>query len=238
MSATLAFVAMALFQRPTPEKIRPTPASLTRYAPDLKLQSLSVGVDNIRYDVRLSLAARLHLSAVHLRTVPQTLGRARKLLDESPVPPTASDRGEFKRLVQEVLIGALSQARSVKNQEIDLLANLALFKYLGREVQQQYGDILLQGKNKLKHYEGPRYVSDPKAAELQQAVNDFQTLKKIILRLVTSELQRAVNEVQADAVRKTRESFFGLEAANWRAYFSNPLFYATTTRATISSISR
>src|ERR1022692_2865348 len=82
----------------------------------------------------------------------------------------------------------------------------------------------------MKYFEGPRYVSYPKAAELQQALNDFQTLKKLIFRLVSTELQRTVNEVQADAVRKTRESFFGLEATNWRQYFSNPLLYADNGR--------
>jgi class 3 adenylate cyclase len=219
---------MALFQRPTPEKIRQL-LQLTRYSPDLKLQTLSVGVDNIRYDVRLSPRLRA-FSGPYVFGLFLKHSNGRRLLDEFIDPPSAADRTEFKHLVQEVLVGALSQARTQKNPEIDLLANLALFKYLAWEMQRQYGDILLQGKNKMKYFEGPRYVSNPRAAELQQAVNDFQTLRKFIFRLVAGELQRTVNEVQADAVRKTRESFFGPEAANWRQYFSNPLLYADNGR--------
>jgi len=219
---------MALFQRPTPERIREL-LQLTRYSPDLKLQTLSVGVDNIRYDVRLSPRLRA-FSARYIFGLILKHSTGRRLLDELVDLPSPADRSEFKHLVQEVLVGALSQARIQNNPEIDLLANLGLFKYLGWEMQQQYGDILLQGKNKMKYFEGPRYVSYPKAAELQQALNDFQTLKKLIFRLVSTELQRTVNEVQADAVRKTRESFFGLEATNWRQYFSNPLLYADNGR--------
>jgi len=215
---------MALFQRLTAEQIRET-LKLTRYAPDLRLQNLVLGVDNVRHDVHLSPQFRAFCERYAFQlTVKHSA--ARRLLDETVPPPSAADRSEFKRQSQEVLLGALSLARSQQNQELDLLANLALFKYLGWEIQRQYGVVLLQGKNKLRAYEGPKHDRSTRAHEVQQSFSEYQTQKKVILRLVSTELQRAVNEVQADAVRKTREAYFGSGTGNWYPYFANPLLFA------------
>src|SRR5258708_23735896 len=111
---------MALFQRPTPDKIRQT-LQLTRYSPDLKLQSLAVGVDNIRFDVVLSPQLRT-FAATYTNGLILKHSSARKLREIDPPPLTAVERTEFKRLVQEVLVGGLSQANAQKNPEIDLLA--------------------------------------------------------------------------------------------------------------------
>ena len=222
---------MALFQRPTPEKVRQA-VRLVRYTPELKLQALVLGVDNIRHDVHLSPELRAFTADYVYQLVLKHSGA--KGLVEKPAPaPSSADRTEFKRQVQELLVAALSQARAQQNQELDLLANLALVKYLGWEVQQQYSFVLLQGKNKLKMYEGPKHERNPKAFELQTLFSDYQTQKRITLRLVATELQRSVNEVQADAVRKTRESFFGLDSGNWYGYFSNPLLFADGGRTTL-----
>jgi class 3 adenylate cyclase len=219
---------MPLFSRSAPSKIREL-LPMARYAPDLKLQTLSLGVDNLRHDIRLSprLIACLssYTSALFIKH-----SNARRFLERPPQPPSAADRSELKRLVSEVLLGALIQSKARKIPELDLAANLAVFKYLGYEVKQQYDTILLQGKSKGRKYEGPKHVSDPKAAEFQQALNEFQTTKRQTLRLVMQELQRVVNEVQSDSVRKTRESLSGIEAPTWFGYFSNPLLCAENGR--------
>lgn len=219
---------MALFQRLTAEQIRET-LKLTRYAPELRLQNLVFGVDNVRHDVHLSPQFRAFCERYFFQlTVKHST--ARRLLDDSVPAPSPADRSEFKRQSQEILLGALSRARSQQNQELDLLANIALFKYMGWEIQRQYGVVLLQGKNKMRMYEGPKHESSSKAFEIQQAFSEYQTQKKVILRLVSTELQRAVNEVQADAVRKTREAYFGGGTGNWYPYFANPLLYAESGR--------
>src|SRR5580658_8876066 len=219
---------MALFSRSAPAKIREL-LPMARYAPDLKLQTLALGVDNLRYDVRLSPRLIDSLQNYTFRLFIK-YSNARRFLDGMPDPPTAAERNELKRLVTEVLVGALNQARARRIPELDLLANLSLMKYLAYEARQQYDLILLQGKTKGRIYEGPRHVSSPRAAEFQQNINDFQTTKKYLLRLVMQDLQRIVNEVQSDSLRKTRQSLSGIEAANMLSYFSNPLLYAENGR--------
>jgi class 3 adenylate cyclase len=219
---------MALFSRSAPVKIREL-LPMARYAPDLKLQALAVGVDNLRYDVRLSPRLIACLSRYTFGLFIK-YSNARRFLGGMPDAPSQADRNELKRLFTEVLVGALNQARARKSPELDLLANLAVLKYLAYEARQQYDWILLQGKNKARSFEGPRHASSPRVAEFQQQINDFQTTKKHVLRLVTQDLQRILNEVQSDSVRRTRQSLSGIEAVSLQPYFSNPLLYTENGR--------
>src|SRR5579859_7547539 len=98
---------MALFQRLTPEKIRQS-LKLSRYGPDLRLQNLVFGVDNVRHDVHLSPQFMAFCEHYVLRLILKN-SNARRLLDESIAQPTPSDRSDFKRQVQELLLGSLSQ---------------------------------------------------------------------------------------------------------------------------------
>src|SRR5579859_2933035 len=102
---------MALFSRPVPERIREV-LRLTRYYPEIKLQSLAPGVDNIRHDVRLSPRLMSFTSGYVYALFIKHSG-ARKFLDSVPTPPGAAERSEFKKMVSEILIGALSHARAV-----------------------------------------------------------------------------------------------------------------------------
>src|SRR5438309_1539799 len=155
---------MALFQRPTPERIRQV-VNLTYYTPELKLQTLVPGVDNIRHDVRISPRLIGFTAAYVLQLIVKHSG-TRRFFDDLGAPAGPAERSEFKRLVQELLIGALSQARQKHNPEIDVLAEISLFKYLAWEMQRQYGVVLLQGREKVKLYEDPKHQRNPKAFEL------------------------------------------------------------------------
>jgi hypothetical protein len=219
---------MALFSRPSPERVwatvRPQGA-----APDLRFQSLVTGVDNLRHDVHLS-PGFITFARGYIAKLFGKHSTAAELMEHKPAPPTPQERNEFKRLAQELLLSGLSLAKAQSNPDVDLLANVALFKYLGWEVQQQYTQIVFEGKNKLKKYEGPRYERDLRALQLKQTLSEFQANKKIWLRRVGGELLMLTNEVQADVVRKTRESFFGAEAGPWFFYFSNPLAFTENGR--------
>ncbi len=219
---------MALFQKPSPERIGQL-IRLTWYAPELKFTALVPGVDNIRHDVFLSPRLTAFTAWYCFQLILKH-SAAKTLVEDAGQAIKPADRNEFKQMIQELLIGALTQARQRQNQELDLLANVALFKYLAWEMQNQYGNILLQGKNKMKQYEGPKHERNPRALQVQQAFSDYQTQKKIILRLVAGEIQRMVNEAQADQVRKTRESFFGPDSGHWFHFFANPLAFTENAR--------
>lgn len=219
---------MALFSRPNPERIRAV-LHVRGAAPGLRFQSLIPGVDNLRHDVQLS-PTFVSFARVYILELFVKHSTAVQLLEHRVSPPTPQERNELKELVQEVLLAALSRAKAEANQEVDLLANVALFKYLGWEVQQQYAHVLFEGRNKLKMFEGPKHERNPRAIQLRETFSDFQANKKNSCRRVSGELLMLANEVQAGAVRKTRQSFFGAEAGEWFIYFSNPLAFTENGR--------
>jgi len=219
---------MALFSRPNAERVR---AALhpTRAAHDLQFQALTPGVDNLRHDVHLS-PRFVKFASGYIFKLFFKHSTASQLTDQNPGPPKPQERTELRRLLQDVLLSALGRAKAERNPEVDLLANVAMFKYLSWETQQQFNRILLEAKNKLKVYEGPRHERNLRAFQLKEIFSNFQADKKNVLRRVSAELHTLTNEVQADAVRKTRESIFGSEAGQWFAYFSNPLLFTDNGR--------
>lgn len=214
---------MALFSRPSPEKVRAA-SNLRGSSPELRFRDLLPGIDNTRHDVHLSPTfvrfCRAYITRLFVKH-----SAAGEFMGQKQAPPAQQDRTELKRLLQEVLLGALAQAKAAGVPEIDLLANAALFKYLGWEVQQQYACIVQEAKNTLKLYEGPKHERNLKAFHLKETFANLQTDKRNILRRVSGELLLLANEVQADAVRKTRDSLFGSQAGQWFPYFSNPLAF-------------
>ncbi len=219
---------MPLFSRSSPERVYAA-VHLVGSAPDLRFPSLVPGVDNVRHDVHLS-SRFIGFTGGYILKLFMKHSRAPELAEQNPGPPKPQERNEFKRLLQEVLLSALSHAKEARNPDIDLLGNVALFKYLSWEVQQQYGRIQMEGKNKLRMYEGPRHDRNLRAFQLKEIFSEFQADKKNVFRRVSNELLSLANEVQAGVVRKTRESFFGDEASPWFTYFSHPLVFTETGR--------
>ena len=217
---------MPLFSRSSPERVYAA-VRVVGSAPDLRFSSLVPGVDNFRHDVHLSprfiAFARGYVLKLFMKH-----SHAPQLVEQNPGSPKPQERNEFKRLLQEVLLSALSRAKEAHNPDIDLLGNVALFKYLSWEVQQQYSRVQLEGKNKLRMYEGPRHDRNLRAFQLKEIFSEFQADKKNVLRRVSNELLSLANEVQAGVVRKTRESFFGAEAGPRFTYFSHPLVFTET----------
>ena len=125
------------------------PPRLTGYTPSLSLQDLQLGVDNLRHDVHLSpkfvVQTRSQISRLIVRH-----GDVEGLLaTEAPQPrqgghfigsnatpknsakPTAS---ELKPLLAEIHSAALNRAKAAGNPFLDVLARIAIIKFLRIEL--------------------------------------------------------------------------------------------------------
>ena len=149
-----------------PELVAATPA--------IALEGLAVGVDNLRHDVSLSPrfvdAARAQIMRLIVRhgelegllaaEAPQksqgpswlrnaaTASRSRV---NSPLDPS-----DWKTLLAELHLSALNRAKKDENISIDLLARLAVTKFLRTEMSQQFAQVLERCRVLLKNYEGMR----------------------------------------------------------------------------------
>jgi hypothetical protein len=198
------------------------PPALTSYAPALSLEGLLVGVDNLRHDVHLSSkfteAARAHISrliARHGDVEGLLAAEAPSLAPRTPFlnkltnvlkPGPKSQPADFKTVLTELHVSALNRAKAENNVTIDLLARLAVVKFLRMELNSQFAQVLERCRMMLKSYEGVRQL---KALEYRERVATFQVRKKIIQRKTGQDLFLLLRDIEKETLARMRRSRFG-----------------------------
>src|ERR1700691_6183931 len=200
---------------------KPALPEMIAAAPSIALDGLAVGVDNLRHDVSLSPrfveGARSHVMRVIVRhgelegliaaeapqktQGPSWMRNAAAGSSRAPV-----EKFDWKPLLAELHLAALNRAKKEENISIDLLARLAVTKFLRTEMHQQFAQVLERCRVLLKNYEGMR---EGKAVEYRERVAAFQVRKKIILRKAGQELFETLRAVEKETLARTRRSFFG-----------------------------
>ena len=214
--------------------------TLATYKPEIALEGLVTGVDNVRHDVWLSHrfcdVARQHIVRliakygnvepllVQEQTVsyrpPSVIRPADK--QEKPKP---ADPAEFKRMMSELHVAALNRGKTDSNQHLDLLARLAMVKFLRSELSLQYGEVLQRSSAKVKSFEGPRQASPQKAVEVRERFWQFQVNKKSILRRAGQDLFTTVREIEKETLARMRRSLFGENHSKAYDLFLNRLLF-------------
>ena len=220
------------------------PPKLASYVPSLSLEGLQLGIDNLRHDVHLS-PRFVDLVRLHLARLIARHGDVEGLLAaEAPEAPrsgnhfigagTAKARpkaepAELKPLLTEIHLVALNRAKTDGNLAVDLLARVAVIKFLRVELNAQFAQMLERCRVTLKSYEGLR---QQKALEYRERVAGFQVAKKIILRKTGQELFRTLREVEKETLARTRRSLFGAQMEEQYKLFLNPLIFSEDGRDT------
>ena len=215
-----------------PEK--PALPQLASSTPSISLEGLALGVDNLRHDVRLSprLAelARAQISRLIARNgelegllsaeAPASQGPSwmRNLAGKTTRPK--NDAGEWKAILTELLVASLNRAKKDHKVSVDILARLAVTKFLRTEMQQQFALVLERCRVTIKSYDNMRQL---KAHEYRERLANFQVRKKIILRKTGQEIFETLREVEKSTLARTRRSLFG-EETTAGSYFTYPLF--------------
>jgi hypothetical protein len=211
--------------------------ALSTYAPSLTLENLATGVDNLRHDVYLSPrfvdTARLHL----LRLIAKHGGVEELATEDTPSPrsPAASGRyrlttrvidpAEFKRMLSDLHVVALNRAKADNNISIDLVARLAVIKFLRAEMQAQFANVLERCRARVRTLEGPRAPSSSKLLELRNRYGRFQTSKKMIFRSVGQDLFASFREIEKETLSRMRRSLFGEVSGSTYELFLNRLLF-------------
>jgi hypothetical protein len=213
------------------------PPRLTRYTPSLTLEGLQPGVDNLRHDVHLSPRfieqARLHLARLIVRygdvdgllaaeNTHSSVGNHFIGSGSLPKARNKSEPQDLKPLLAEIHTSALNRAKADSNAFVDMLARVAILKFLRVELSAQFAQLLERCRMMLKSYEGLR---QQKAMEYRERVAAFQVAKKIILRKTGQELFRTLREVEKETLARTRRSLFGNRWEEQYSLFLNPLIF-------------
>ncbi|MGA8429848.1 MAG: hypothetical protein WB729_08510 [Candidatus Sulfotelmatobacter sp.] len=207
----------------TPE--RPALPDLVTSTPALVLEGLMVGVDNLRHDVaispRFAEAARAQIARLitHYGDMDGLLAAEGVATPQGPswmrsqaaaAPRDKKDASEWKPALAELQLAALNRAKKEEKPSVDLLARVAVTKFLRTEMNLQFGHVLERCRVMLKSYDG---VRQQKAVEYRERVAAFQVRKKIILRKTGQEIFSTLREVEKSTLARTRRSFFGENSA-------------------------
>src|SRR6516225_1650456 len=216
-----------------PEK--PELPNLSASTPFVSLEGLSVGVDNLRHDVVLSPKfvelARAQIARLVSRNgevegllgaeAPQTTQAPSWLRHQMGKPTKSkSDPGEWKSALTELQIASVNRAKKEYKLSVDLLARLAVTKFLRAEMNLQFAQVVERARVLLKSYDNTR---QQKAHEYREKLAAFQVRKKIILRKTGQEIFETLREVEKSTLARMRRSLFGEETSGG-SYFTYPLF--------------
>ena len=214
---------------------RPAPPRLSASTPSVSLEGISIGVDNLRHDVVLSsrcvelgrayiarsIVRHGELEGLLSAEVPRaTQGPAWMRNQAGRVTLPKKDAGGWKSALAELQVGSLNRAKKELKLPVDLLARLAVTKFVRIEMNQQFLQVLERCRVQLKSYDNMRVQ---KAHELRERLAAFQVRKRIILRKTGQEIFETLREVEKSTLARTRRSLFGEETLSG-AYFTYPLF--------------
>jgi hypothetical protein len=187
----------------------PARMKLEPYSAEIRLGTLTVGVDNIHYDVflssRFSEFSKKYLADLVRQAVNINLfyGKDRK---QSGTPEHAA----FRKLLTEILQESLTRAKFAKSIEADILNQLALLKHLTLETSNQFASLIVECKDWIRA-RGQHFEHSEQAHVMRAKIADIQADKKSTFRQVGETVCKIWREVEDGALSKSRRALFGDE---------------------------
>jgi hypothetical protein len=190
-----------------PSTAHPARMKLEPYTAEIRLSSLTVGVDNIHYDVYLSPRFVEFIRKYLLDLVRQTVnislvyGNDRK---QSGTPEHAA----FRKILIDILQASLTRAKFQQSIETDLLHQLALLKHITAELGNQFSSLLIECKEWIRS-RGELFEHSEQAHVMRSKIAEIQADKKNIYRVVGETLCRVWHDVEEGTLSKSRRALFG-----------------------------
>ncbi|HUC42170.1 MAG TPA: hypothetical protein VL913_00355 [Candidatus Micrarchaeaceae archaeon] len=192
-----------------PSPSHPARLKLESYRAELRLTKLSLGVDNIHYDVFLSPKfvefSRKYLLDLVRQSVNISLVYGK---DKDRKGAGAPEHGAFRRLLTDVLQASLTNAKFQDSIEIDVLHRLALLKFFTAEIINQFSSLLVECKDWIRS-RGELFEHSEQAHVMRSKISEVQAGRKGIFRQVGETLHRIWSEVEDTTIAKSRRALFG-----------------------------
>ena len=197
--------------------------TLKTYNVTLPMGSLSIGVDNIRHDVFLSpkfaQAARDYLFDLIRQNASNSFLSGVEFRSSKPV-----DSSAFRKLLADLLRNALTTAKHHKNVEIDLLFRLAILKFLTTELQNQFANVILDGKEYIRK-RGEYFERSQQAHVIKARLTEMQSARRDVLRLIGQTVAQIAIDIEENVVAKARRALFGEDYAAYYELLKNRLIF-------------
>jgi hypothetical protein len=193
----------------------PARMKLEPYTAEIRLADLTLGLDNIHYDVFLSprfveftrnylldlLRQIVNISLLYGKEHERGRDRERR---QSGAP----EHSAFRKLLMEILQESLTRAKFQQSIESDVLHRLALLKFFAQETSNQFSSILVECKDWIRS-RGELFEHSEQAHVMRSKIADVQADRKNVIRQVGETLCRVWRDVEESALAKTRRALFG-----------------------------
>jgi len=197
--------------------------TLKSYNVTLPMSSLSIGVDNIRHDVFLSpkfvQVARDYLFDLIRQNASNSFLSGIEFRSSKPV-----DSSTFRKVLADLLRNSLTTAKHQKNMEIDLLFRLAILKFLTSELQTQFANVILDGKEYIRK-RGEYFERSQQAHVIKARLSEMQSARRDVLRLIGQTVAQILIDIEENVVAKARRALFGEDYAPYYEMLKNRLIF-------------
>jgi hypothetical protein len=205
-----------------PSSAHPARMKLEPYTAEIRLDNLTVGIDNIHYDVFLSPRfvdfIRKYLQDLVRQTVNISLVYGDRKQSGTP------EHGAFRKLLIEVLQESITRAKFQQSIETDVLHQLALLKHISAELNNQFSSILVECKEWIRG-RGELFEHSEQAHVMRSKIAEIQADKKNIYRLVGETLCRVWRDVEEGTLSKSRRALFGEDFHETYALLQNRFLF-------------
>jgi hypothetical protein len=196
---------------------------LKSYRVELPMGTLSIGVDNIHYDVFLSpkfvQATRDYLFDLIRQNVSSTYFSGIDVRSSKQVDST-----QFRKLLTEMLQSSLNRAKHQKNIEIDVLFRLAILKFLSGELLTQFANVILDGKEYIRK-RGDYFERSQQAHVIKARLSEMQSARRDVVRLIGQVLAQIINDIEENVIARARRALFGEDFNLYYELLRNKLIF-------------
>jgi hypothetical protein len=197
--------------------------TLKSYNVTLPMSSLAIGVDNIHHDVFLSpkfaQVARDYLFELIRQNASNTYLSGVEFRSNKP-----ADSSTFRKLLADLMRNSLTTAKHRKNIEIDLLFRLAILKFIASELQNQFANVILDGKEYIRK-RGEYFERGQQAHVIKARLSEMQSARRDVLRLIGQTVAQIVIDIEENVIAKARRALFGEEFAPYYEMLKNRVIF-------------
>ena len=212
----------------TPAAGPPAGVNLKAYEAELPLGSLVVGVDNIHHDVYLSTPFCEQTRTYLLELIRQTANITYAVQKDSR-PPKGPETGAWKRQLLELLQESITRAKFEKKIELDLLARIALLKFLTQEIGAQFANLLLEAKEWIRG-RGEYFERSEQAHVMKARLAEIQANRRNIYRTVGQHIYQILAEIEENQLGRARRALFGEEQSGAYDMLNNRIVFVESGR--------
>ncbi|MBW2502711.1 MAG: hypothetical protein JRD39_07190 [Deltaproteobacteria bacterium] len=198
------------------------------YSAHFSLNRIIPGVDNFHYDVHLSPIFRESASQVIFHLVLKHSGTGEDLGIEFD---RSRDKDEFRHLCHDMLFDAVKRAKMGDGEiQIDYLAQVAVCKFLLREVGLQFEELMTRLNNQVWEYES---TGDDEMLRqvviLKEKILAVRHERGTTVQNVSREIFSYLLEAQKPLLER-RAANYGTQSLLQEDLFTNPLLYIENRR--------